>query len=904
MSVAPGTRFGPYEVVALLGAGGMGEVYRARDTRLDRAVAVKVLPAAAAGDSAFRNRLHTEARAISQLSHPHICTLHDIGEQDGTTFLVMELIQGETLADRLRKQEGRGLAVAEALRLAAQIADALAAAHRQGITHRDLKPGNVMLTRGRARAGEPDVKLLDFGLARIGQPAASSEDSRMLTEAPQTAAGSLLGTFQYMAPEQIEGDRGDARSDVFAFGCVLYEMLTGRRAFDGKSSAAIMAAILEREPALLVALDPQIPPLVASLVEKCLAKSPEDRWQSAADLGTALRWIAAAPPGKQPGAEATTVPHRSTWKSAALVTGLMLLALAIGAMLARRYLASTAVPANESRFEVTPPPGTMWSPSPVASTAQLALSPDGRQLAFIAAPARETPRIWIRALDSLQARPLEGTDDAAFPFWSPDGRSIAFFAGGRLKKISTAGGTPQVLADASLGRGGSWSRDDVIIFTPSPNTGIWRVPAAGGPPSPVTRIQADRSGDTHVYPQFLPDGRRFIYYARSDNPELQGIYVTDLASEEPTLVIHNYGVAVHAPGYLLIVRDGTLFAQAVDDATMLTRGDPMSVAGGVGFTLGTIGYSPVSATGSTLAYGPSVRLPTALQWRDRTGAAVGPVVARGDYRSPRLSVDGQRVALTLLEERAASPDIWILELARGTFTRVSHDQATDWFPVWAADGERLFFGSARGRATTLFQKDLRGMSGEEALHPPTVARYPLDVTSDGRLVYQTGAPAGGGGYDLGMIKLTEGRTPVVLLSTPFNEVQARVSPNNRWMAYASDESGRFEVHVRGLQSASGQWTISPAGGMQPEWRRDGRELFYVSRDRKLMAVPVTIDGDTFSAGVPRPLFEVGLPEPIPPYTGDYAVSADGQRFLLNAVVDQPNTPPLTVVLNWAAALKK
>jgi Tol biopolymer transport system component len=459
-----------------------------------------------------------------------------------------------------------------------------------------------------------------------------------------------------------------------------------------------------------------------------------------------------------------------------------------------------------------------------------------------------------------------------------------------------------VLADAALGRGGSWSRDDVIIFTPNPNIGIWRVPAAGGAPSPVTRIGADRASDTHVYPQFLADGRRFIYYSRSDQRELQGIYVRTLDSEESTLISRNDGLAVYASGYLLVVRDGSLFAQPVDDATMQTRGDPVHIADGIGFTLGTSGYSPISAAGSTLAFGPSVRTPTTLQWRDRTGAA-GAILARGEYRSPRLSLDGQRVALTWLEERATSPDIWILEIARGTFTRVSYDPATDWFPVWAPDGERLFFGSARSRATTLYQKDLRGTSKEEALYLAAVARYPVDATSDERLVFHAGG-AGGGGYDLGMMNLKEGRTPVLLLASPFSEVQARVAPNSRWIAYASDESGRFEVYVRGFPSMGGQWTMSPAGGMQPEWRRDGRELFYISRDRKLMAVPVTTDGGNFSAGVPRALFDVDLPEPSAPYPTDYAVSADGQRFLLNTLVDQPSRPPLTVVLNWMLGLSK
>ncbi|MGH9200568.1 MAG: protein kinase domain-containing protein, partial [Vicinamibacterales bacterium] len=450
MTLASWTRLGPYEIVALLGAGGMGEVYRARDTRLDRAVAVKVLPATIARDSAFRQRLQTEARAISKLAHPNICTLHDIGEQDGMTFLVMELIEGETLADRLRRHEGRGLPIGEAIRLGAQIADALAAAHRYGVIHRDLKPGNVMLTRAGARAGTADVKLLDFGLAKIVAPQpALRETSQLLTEPPKTAEGSLLGTFYYMAPEQIEGAQSDARSDVFAFGCVLYEMLTGTRAFEGKSPASIMAAILDREPAPLARVDP-LPAFVENLVAKCLAKNPEDRWQSAADLATALRGIAsgsvATPtPGDRTGA--APAPSRDArWKSIATGAGLTAVAIAIGAALASQYFSSSAIPAAQTRFEVSPPPDTRWAPSPVASTAQLALSPDGRRLALVASPMRAAPRIWIRALDSVQAQPLDGTDDAAFPFWSPNGRVIGFFAGGKLKKIDTSGGTPQVLA--------------------------------------------------------------------------------------------------------------------------------------------------------------------------------------------------------------------------------------------------------------------------------------------------------------------------------------------------------------------------------------------------------------------------------------------------------------------------
>ena len=898
MTLAAGTKLGPFEVLAPLGVGGMGEVYRARDTRLDRVVAVKVLPAAFASEPTLRQRLQAEARAISQLSHPHICTLYDIGEQSGTAFLVMEFIDGETLADRMARQPGRGLPVDETLRLGVQMAEALSAAHRHGIVHRDLKPANVMLARqGSSVSGPAQVKLLDFGLAKVVQPVAPAMTSSLPTTPPLplTAAGTILGTFQYMSPEQIEGAEADARSDIFALGCVLYEMLTGSRAFDGKSHASIMAAILERTPAPMDTRQAGIPALLVSIVDRCLAKIADERWQSAADLASALRLAAAAGHGAGAPADTDRRPPSAQWARLAIAAGLGALTFVAGA-LAWRALSPAAAPAVETRFEIAPPAETMWSPSPVASTVQIALSPDGRRLAFVAAARRGTPLLWVRPLDSTQTQPLAGTDDAAFPFWSPDSRFIAYFADGKLKKIDTTGGAPQVLADSPLGRGGSWNGDAVILYTPAPNRGIWRIPAAGGPPTPVTTLSSTSGATNHVWPQFLPDGHRFIFYQRSDQAEHQGIYLGSLDSAETTAIVRNDGMAVPMPGHILLVRDGTLFAQPVDDKTMATRGDAVRVADGIGYTLGTIGYSPVSAAGATLAYGPGVRLSTALQWHDRAGTPVGPAIARGALRSPRLSLDERQVALTVIEEQATSPDIWILDLARSTFTRVTSHPATEWFPVWAPRGGRLFFGSARARATTIFEKDLAGTGREEVVVPTDVARYPVDATFDGVVVFQTGSSDG---YDLGFIEPGKSQTPIALVATPFNEVQGRVSPNNRWIAYASNESGRFEVYVRGFPSATGQWTISPAGGMQPEWRRDGRELFYISSDRRLMVVPVTTDQDAFSAGVPRPLFDIDVPEPTAPYPGDYAVSADGQRILVNTSIEPPSKPSLTVILNWA-----
>jgi hypothetical protein len=533
MSLASGTKLGPYVVVTPLGAGGMGEVYQARDVRLDRMVAIKVLAAGLAGDRDFQHRLQNEARAISQLTHPHICTLYDIAQHDGTTFLVMELLDGETLADRLTHAtpEHPALTLDAALAIGVQIADALAAAHQRGIVHRDLKPGNVMLTKAApGQAAAPHAKLLDFGLAKVTAPVVTAAQSLLPTTPPQavTEQGTILGTIQYMAPEQVEGGTVDARSDIFAFGSLLYEMLTGRKAFEGTTHASVMAAILQREPATVSALAPRTPALVDAILVRCLAKHPDARWQSAADLATALRWAvngafstarATAPNGAKARATRSRVARFVTVATLALAT------FAAGAAATWRWLPRPGVPSETIRFEVQPPPNVLWSHSPVAAAAQLAFSPDGRRVAFVAAPRRGASQIWIRSLDSTQPQPLVGTEGASFPFWSPDGRFIGFFAAGKLQKIDLTGGAPQRLADASNGRGGSWSPSDEIVFAASPNGPLSRVSAAGGTASHETTLRADDGAIFNYWPQFLHDGRRFLYFQRSSKEEHQGIYV-------------------------------------------------------------------------------------------------------------------------------------------------------------------------------------------------------------------------------------------------------------------------------------------------------------------------------------------------------------------------------------------
>jgi Tol biopolymer transport system component len=913
LSLATGTRLGSYEILAPLGAGGMGEVYKGRDTRLDRTVAIKVLPEALAADPQFRERFDREARTISRLAHPNICTLFDVGEEAGTAFLVMELLEGETLESRCARASAKraGLPLDEALRIAIQMADALAAAHRQGIVHRDLKPGNIFLARSAGASGAPIAKLLDFGLARTAPALTVNGATRAPTTPPQamTAQGTILGTFQYMAPEQVVGGDADARTDIFAFGSVLYEMITGKKAFEGKTQTNLVAAILERDPPPLTTVQPLAPPLVDSIVRKCLAKTPDDRWQTASDLGSALRWAAEGANATRSGATAVAVTPRTgagRVANAAVAAAGILGAVAIGLAVGGRYMSTVATPAAPVRFEMQPPADVTLTPAPIASAAQLALSPDGRRLAFVGARRRAASQLWIRPLDDVQAQPLPGTEGASYPFWSPDGRFIAFFAGGKLKKIDTIGGLPQVLSAAAAGRGGAWHPDGFILFVGLGNSPISRISASGGAVTAATTFDPDQAVLGQSWPQFLPDGRHFLYFQRSSKPEHRGIHVTSLDSPSSTRILDSDLMAVYASGHLLFVRDGTLFAQAFDDRTLQTSGDPVRIGDHVGYWTAGLGYAAVTVSPSgVLAHGPRLGLTTSLRWHDRSGASTGSPTPPAQYTTPRLSPDQKSVVVAMTDGATAQPDLWVLGLARGTTSRLTSDPSTDWFPVWSADGGGLLFGSNRLGVTVPFQKAVGGGQEEpaaEGVFSAAGATSPSDMSGDGRLLLYTQLTLRA--YDLGVLTLTGERKASTFLGTPFNEVQGRFSPNLRWVAYASDESGRFEVYVRPFPAASGQTQISIAGGTQPEWRRDGKELFYISADGKLTAVPVTTDGASFSAGTPRGLFDVEVPEPNPPFPTDYAVTADGQRFIVNTVVDQPTRPALTVILNWTADLKK
>ncbi len=886
MALTNGTRLGPYEILAPLGAGGMGEVYRARDTRLDRTVAIKVLPSHLSSNNELRQRFEREARAISNLSHPYICTLHDVGHQDGIDYLVMEFIEGETLADRLSKG---ALPTDQVLRYGIQISDALDKAHRAGIVHRDLKPGNIMLTKS-------GTKLLDFGLAKLhgGDPAIASSLTSLPTERHAiTAEGAILGTFQYMAPEQLEGREVDARTDMFAFGAVVYEMATGKRAFTGRSQASLIGAILKDEPPAISTIQPMAPPALDRVVKKCLAKVPDDRWQSAHDLTDELKWIAEA--GSQAGLPAPVPARLKRRERLAWIVLTVLLALALLVLLpfTVAHLRHGSVETLTSRFFVSAPEKL--------TLGTVTVSPDGRRLAFVARDAAGRSLLWVRPLDSLEAQPLAGTDNALHPFWSPDSRFIGFFAREKLKKVEVIGGPPITLCNVERGLGGAWNRDDVIIFAAYTTGGLSRVSASGGEPSPVTTLDSSRQEISHRFTQFLPDGRHFLYFARSAQPENSAIYVRALDQPQAKRIIRaDTNVAYAPPGYLLFPREETLMAQAFDAASLELMGAPFRVAEQVGRGQTSEAFFSVSDNG-VLVYQSGGTTKTQLVWVDRGGKQLGAPGPPGYYRQPALSPDEKRVAISRPDAQTGTLDVWLMDLERGISSRLTFDPANDLSPVWSPDGSRVVFASNRDGPLNLYQKLSSGAGSEEPILKSSDRKYPSDWSLDGRFIlYLQNSP--NTQWDLWVLPLFGDRQPIPFLQTKFNERRGVFSPDARWIAYDSDESGSYQVCVQSFPPGS-KWQISSEvgssseGGSSLHWRRDGKELFFLSANGKLMAVEVKASASGVEFSVPRPLFEAHS-------TVGYAVTADGQRFLLNTPVEESASAPITVVMNWTAELKR
>jgi len=878
MTLAAGSKLGPYEIAAPLGAGGMGEVYRARDTRLERTVAIKILPAQFSSDPVRKQRFEREAKTISNLNHPHFCVLYDVGSQDGVDYLVMECVEGETLAKRLEKG---ALPLEQVLKFGAQIADALDKAHRSSVVHRDLKPGNIMLTATGA-------KLLDFGLAKPAVPLATAATlTAAARQSPVTEQGSIVGTFQYMSPEQVEGKELDGRSDIFSLGAVLYEMLTGQQAFPGKSQLSVASAILEKDPAPICAVKPMTPPALDRAIGRCLAKDSEERWQTARDLSLELKWVAEN--GGHMGRTVPLVAARNAREVLAWLISCALVALLIAGTLWWR--------SSKSQDQ------TMYFHAPLPFPARdLAIAPNGHTLAVVA--YWESVRknvIWIYQLGSHGAASLAETEGASYPFWSPDGRFLAFFADGKLKKLELSGGAVQTICDAPSGRGGSWNKDGVIVFAPMAAGGLYRVSTSGGTPARLSNTDPSRGEESLRWPVFLPDGTHYLYLAAnfSGRKGVDGIFVGSLDSNEKRFVVEATANAAYAePGYLLFYRDKTLLAQRFDLKRIALTGEPTAILTDIQavpqvsravFAVSHNGLL-VAQTGSQVALSQPV-------WFDRKGNELGVVGKPDVYGNVSLSPDGRSAAVSKTDVGSQNTDIWTYDLQRDSVKRLTFDPAIDIGPVWSPGAAQLVFSSSRQLSFDLYMKNSDGTQEEKQIVHDDVDKVPNDWSKDGKYILYAG------GTDLWLVAVPELKNSMFLKATSVLK-NGQFSPDGIWVAYASNESGKWEIYVTSFPESRGKWQVSIGGGEQPRWRGDGKELFYISSSGKMMATPLTI-GANFDAGTPVALFQT---TPRQPVTNKdlfvYGVSRDGQRFLINTQVKEAETEPMSVILNWTAELNK
>jgi hypothetical protein len=889
VTLSTGSRLGPYEVLAPIGAGGMGEVYRARDTRLGRDVALKILPTRLSESAELRQRLEREARAIAALSHPHICALFDVGEAGPISYLVMELLEGETLADRLARG---ALPLEQTVQFGAQIASALDAAHRKGVVHRDLKPGNVMVTPS-------GVKLLDFGLARVLDPAGPVES---LTSA-QTAAkdvtreGSILGTLSYMAPEQLEGKPADARADIFALGTVLYEMATGRKAFTGSSQASLISAILTTQPALVSSIQPASPVELDRLIRTCLAKAPLSRWQSAHDVGLQLQSIAEA--RAEPQLDSRRRPHGRSlpWAIAAAAAALCAIAVVVAWTAARR----APPPPYPLRFPMPPPEKTSFYMP--AEGVQMAVSPDGTKIAFVARDAATGTRVFLRLPSDPEPRAIAGTEGANGIFFSPDGRAIGFFAQGKLKRVDLAGGAAVSICDlaSGIGRAGTWGADGQILFASVQGDAIYGVPADGSrQPEPVVKPDPARGVVRLIWPWFLPDGRRFLYLEmRSDGGRT-------LMLEEPGKPARavgpmQYRVEYVSPGYLVFPREGVLVAQRFDPAAARMIGEPIPVAPMVSSFLST-GWSDFAcSTSGTIVYQSHEGI-RRLFWFDRSGKPLGATGPPGEYLDLRISPDGRRVAYSRGLRFTGTYDVWILDFERGTETAVTSDPAHSEFgPLWLPDGKSLFYSAARKTsAPQLFARELAS-DRETQVIPSEAFQQALDVTRDGRTLAFAERRAGAG-FELFTLALAGERTRARFPYPALQSESVAFSPDGSAVAFLSLESGRPEAYVAPFPSAGERIRISPDGASSLRWGRDGREIFYMTPGGTFVSVPVRTT-PALETGRPTPLFSVSerLGRGGSSHSWQaFDVSPDGQRFLAIVPEVVGEEQPLTVVWNWTA----
>ncbi|HEU0175536.1 MAG TPA: protein kinase [Blastocatellia bacterium] len=897
MAITAGAHFNHYEIIAPLGAGGMGEVYRARDMRLNREVAIKALPASFAQDADRLRRFEQEARATSALNHPNILTVYDIGDHEGAPYIVAELLEGEELSELIKQG---AIAPRKAVGYARQIAEGLAAAHAKGVVHRDLKPENLFITN------DGRVKILDFGLAKLRPQQFGGIDKDAPTQKRITDPGVIMGTVGYMSPEQVRGQETDHRSDIFAFGVILYEMLTGQRAFHGDSAIEVMNAILKEDPPDFGETKERISPQLEMIVRRCLEKQPERRFYSAHDLAFALDALSS-------GSFGSSSPRLQTTAVLPAVTGRMgaarwlgrerLIWLAATVLLALTTLVAAWAYFSRQQAERAALRFTIVPPERATNYGRAVISPDGRNLIFTASSEGKS-QIWLRPLDGFTAHPLSGTEGSFNYFWSPDSRSIGFFAGGKLKKIDVAGGTPQTLCNIGSNvntGGGSWGSDGVILYVAADL--MYRVPATGGEPIPViggepaTAPGGYRQNSPMVRPYFLPDGRHFLHYAKASQEP--GIYLASLDGKEERRLLTADSDGIYAAsasgdaskGWLLFLREGALLAQPFDARRLTLTGDPFPVADQV---------EPwsffVSDTGILIYQSRRIDEVTQLGWIDRAGKPLESIGASGPYQNhPRLAPDGKRVVVARMDARTRRQDLYVIDLTRGTESRLTFDPADDTLPIWSHDGNRIVWASNRTGTYQIYQKLASGVGQDELLLQSDVPLLPSSCSSDGKfLLYGRSDPKSGD--DLWALPLEGDRKPFPFLQTPFWDTDAQFSPDGRWIAYRTNESGRSEVYVQTFPASGGRWQVSTNGGHHPQWRGDGKELFYCSTDGKLMAVDVK-RGDAFEAGLPKTLFNLAEAKV---YYADYAATADGRRFLFVRKLQEGSPSPFSVVVNWTA----
>lgn len=872
-----GTHLGPYEILTAIGSGGMGQVYRARDSRLGREVAIKV------AKKEFSDRFEQEARTIASLNHPHICRLYDVGPN----YLVMELLEGT----QLRTPQP----LEKCLSFAFQILDALDAAHRKGIVHRDLKPANTMVTR-------EGIKLLDFGLATYHAPALANGDE---TVTATVSDGAVTGTIQYMAPEQLTGKPVDGRSDLFSFGCLFYEMVSGKRAFESQSTAGVIAAILEKEPAPIA-----LPPELQRVLRRCLAKDPDDRFQNARDLKISLQWAAQAVPTP---VQAKRAKRFLPWFLAGAI--FLCLAVVAAARWGRPRPLETPV-----IFAVEPPTGVTFNYLITGS----AISPDGKMIVIRAGSEGETPALWLRPLDSLTAHRLSGTDGGDYPFWSPDSKSIAYFAGGKLQKLDIAGGTPTSLCDADAANavaGGTWNKRGTILF--ADRLGLRTIASNGGMPTWLLRIDvaSDQRSDQgpYGYPQFLPDQEHFLFFRQSNDATREGVYVASLAQpQQSRQLLSTSTKAVYAPsddgknGSLLFVRGHSLLAQSLDPAAKQLEGQPVVVAPNVSVLPALRAAAYWASDNGTLVYRSGLGLGNEkLVWVNRDGKARTEAAAEGTYTSLRLSPDGKRAAVgrQQVTDYTDLSDLWILDFERSTNARFTFGPEWNACPVWSPDGKQIAFISSRHGSLELYRKDAEGGGAETPLNTGNAEfKCPMDWSRDGKyLVY---AQSNGGLFDLWALPLAPQGKPFLVAPPPFDKPDGQLSPDGHWLAYTSNESGRYEVYVKAFQGSSQgtggegpRWQLSNHGGRAPRWRGDGRELYYLSLNNKMGAVRVQMSlAGADKAATPEELFTTALPGNRGENQYPYDVTHDGQHFLVEESSDPGSADPLIVLVHWQATL--